>query len=97
MFVAITLQANVNRRQQETSVDAGNAYAYSFGMSITDHIIASGKTRVAICEEAGVSRQTLHKIENGLTTPRIEVAAKVAGAIGCHLDVIRPDIAGLLS
>jgi DNA-binding XRE family transcriptional regulator len=65
-------------------------------MKISDHITASGKTRLAICEEAGVSRQTLHKVENGLTTPRIEVASRLARAIGCPVEVIRPDIIGLL-
>jgi len=67
------------------------------GMNITDHIKASGKTRVAICKEAGVSRVTLHKIENGLTTPRIEIASRIARTIGCKVDAIRPDIAEMLS
>ena len=66
-------------------------------MNITDHIKASGKTRVAIADDAGVSRVTLHKVENGLTTPRIEIASRIARAIGCPVEVIRPDIAGLLS
>jgi DNA-binding XRE family transcriptional regulator len=66
-------------------------------MKITEHITASGKTRTAICEEAGVSRQTLHKVENGLTTPRIEIAARIARAIGCPVEAVRPDIAGMLS
>ncbi len=65
-------------------------------MTITEHIAASGKTRLAICEEAFVSRQSLHKIENGLTRPRIEVAARVARAIGCPIEAIRPDLAGIL-
>lgn len=65
-------------------------------MKITEHIAASGKTRLVICEEAGVSRQTLHKIENGLTKPRIEVASRVARAIGCPLEAVRPDLLDML-
>jgi DNA-binding XRE family transcriptional regulator len=65
-------------------------------MNLTEHIAASGKTRVAICEDAGVSRQSLHKIENGLTTPRIEIAARLARAIGCPIEAIRPDIKDML-
>jgi DNA-binding XRE family transcriptional regulator len=65
-------------------------------MTITEHIAASGKTRLAICEDAGVSRQSLHKIENGLTTPRIEIAARLARAIGCPVEVLRPDLEGIL-
>jgi DNA-binding XRE family transcriptional regulator len=65
-------------------------------MSITEHIAASGKTRLAICEDAGVSRQTLHKVENGLTTPRVEIAIRIARAIGCPLEVVRPDLDGVL-
>jgi DNA-binding XRE family transcriptional regulator len=66
-------------------------------MTITEHIAASGKTRQAIADEAKLSRQSLHKIERGLTTPRIEVAIRLAKSIGCHLDVIRPDLEGIIS
>lgn len=66
-------------------------------MDIRQHIAASGKTRQAIATEAGVSRQTLHKIENRLTTPRIEIAVRVAKAIGCNLDAIRPDLEGIIA
>jgi DNA-binding XRE family transcriptional regulator len=66
-------------------------------MNITEHIAACGKTRTAICEDARISRQSLHKIENRLTTPRIEVAVRLARAIGCPLEVVRPDILGMLS
>jgi DNA-binding XRE family transcriptional regulator/predicted GIY-YIG superfamily endonuclease len=59
-------------------------------------IDATGKSREGLAKEAGVSRQTLHKVENGLTTPRIEVASRLARAIGCPVEVIRPDIIGLL-
>jgi len=65
-------------------------------MEISVYIAASGKTRQAIADEAQVSRQTLHKVENRLTTTRIEVASRIAKAIGCPLDVIRPDIKDLL-
>jgi DNA-binding XRE family transcriptional regulator len=65
-------------------------------MNLTQHIAVSGKTRLAICEDAGVSRQTLHKIESGQTTPRIEIASRLAKSIGCPIEVIRPDIAELL-
>ena len=65
-------------------------------MNITDHINASRKTRTVIAGNAGVSRVTLHKVENGLTTPKIEVAARIARAIGCPIEAIRPDIADLL-
>ena len=66
-------------------------------MTITEHIAASGKTRVAICEDAGVSRQSLHKIENGLTKPRIEIAARLAKSIGCPIEAIRPDLRDFLA
>lgn len=66
-------------------------------MTITEHIAASGKTRLVICEDAGVSRQSLHKIENGLTKPRIEIAARLAKAIGCPLEAIRPDIRDMMA
>ncbi len=65
-------------------------------MNITEHIAASGKTRLAICEDAKVSRQTLHKIENGLTTPRIEIALRLSRSIGCPLEAVRPDLQGIL-
>jgi DNA-binding XRE family transcriptional regulator len=65
-------------------------------MEITKHIAASGKTRLVICEDAKLSRQSLHKIERGLTTPRIEVAVRLAKAIGCPLSVVRPDLEGII-
>ena len=66
-------------------------------MTITDHIAASGKTRLAISAEARVSRQTLHAVEHGRAVPKIEVAVRLAAAIGCHLDVIRPDLEGIIA
>lgn len=66
-------------------------------MNLKTHIAASGKTRVTICKEVGVSRQTLYKIESGQHKPKIELACRLAKSIGCHLDVIRPDLEGIIS
>jgi transcriptional regulator with XRE-family HTH domain len=53
-------------------------------MTLTEQIIASGKTRTAICQEAGISRQTLWNIENEVKgkTPRPETLASIFAAIG---------------
>jgi transcriptional regulator with XRE-family HTH domain len=64
---------------------------------IAQAIADSRKTRLAICEEAGISRQVLWRAESGRTTRlRIEIAIRIAAAIGCGVDVIRPDLKGML-
>jgi DNA-binding XRE family transcriptional regulator len=60
-------------------------------------ILASGKTRDAIADEAGMSRQTLWNIAKGKTKTRVEYAYPLARALGCPVTVIRPDIADYIS
>jgi transcriptional regulator with XRE-family HTH domain len=60
-------------------------------------ILASGKTRDAIADEAGMSRQALWNIARGKTKARMENAYPLARALGCPVQVIRPDIAGYIS
>jgi transcriptional regulator with XRE-family HTH domain len=53
-------------------------------MTLTEKIAASGKTRTAICRDAGISRQTLWNIENSIPgkSPRPETLASILSAIG---------------
>jgi DNA-binding XRE family transcriptional regulator len=66
-------------------------------MDISALIAATGKTHTQIASEAGLSRQTVWNIETGRTTPKVEVAFKLAKALGCNVADIRPDIADMIS
>lgn len=45
-----------------------------------------------LAERAGISPSHMNKIENGVESPRIETAARIAKALGVSLDAIAPVI-----
>ena len=61
-------------------------------MSIADNIMttrtAAGRTQEQLAEAVGVSRQTVAKWESGETSPDLEHAAALAGALGTTLDAL---------
>ena len=61
-------------------------------MSIADNILttrtAAGRTQEQLAEAVGVSRQTVAKWESGETSPDLEHAAALAGALGATLDAL---------
>jgi len=64
-------------------------------MTIRDIVIASGKTREQICEQAGISRTYLSLIENGRRQIGVSKARGLADALGVTPMDLRPDLAAI--
>ena len=47
---------------------------------------ASGLTQAALAEAVGVSRKTVNTVENGVFTPSVTLALKLARALGCSVE-----------
>jgi putative transcriptional regulator len=45
-------------------------------------------TQAALAEAIGVSRKTINTVENGIFTPSVTLALKLARALGCPVEAI---------
>lgn len=57
----------------------------SIGKAIKDRRMALDITRPKLAELAGVNRNTLYQLENGLSNPSLGVVMKVADVLGMEL------------
>ena len=59
-----------------------------FGQAVRTHRKALGKSSEQIARCAGVGRSTVTEVETGKHTPRLDVAASIAAALGVPLDAL---------
>ena len=45
-------------------------------------------TQAALAEAVGVSRKTINTVENGVFTPSVTLALKLARALGCPVETV---------
>jgi transcriptional regulator with XRE-family HTH domain len=62
---------------------------------VTELIKSSGKTRTAICAEAGISASHLSMIESGERRVGLAKLRGLATALGVPPGALRPDLAGI--
>lgn len=56
------------------------------GHNLTDLRLKKGMSKQELSEKSGVSRRTIIRIENNLTTPRDYIQAKLANALECNIN-----------
>lgn len=61
-----------------------------FVATVRQQRAARGLSVQALAALAGMSRQTLHRIEGGTLHPRIETAARLAAALGLRIQDLVP-------
>jgi transcriptional regulator with XRE-family HTH domain len=58
----------------------------SFGFRLKQARLALGVSQPVICEKVGLKTSALSRYERGDSTPSIDMAAKLANAVGSSLD-----------
>lgn len=67
-------------------MDATKKFQNSLIKTLKSERTSRGLTHEKIAEKAGVSRQTLGKIENGLTNPTMLTMFRITNAMGMSLE-----------
>lgn len=57
--------------------------------NLTNLRLKKGMSKQELSEKSGVSRRTIFRIENNLTTPRDYVEAKLAIALECSINELK--------
>lgn len=50
----------------------------------------SGISQIELAEKAGVTQNTVYKIEHGKFSVGIDVLDRVITALGCYIDIVKP-------
>ena len=59
-----------------------------FGQNVSSLRTNLRLTQEQLCERAEIDRSYLQRIENGSSSPTVEVAARLKKALGCSWDVL---------
>lgn len=62
-------------------------------MDIIAHIRSTGKSVKAVCEEAGITRQTFYSVIKPGGNPKMETITAIARAAGLTPSQIKPELA----
>jgi len=59
-----------------------------FGQNLARLRLAAGLTQEKLCEGGDIDRSYLQRIENGTSSPTVEVAQRLKRALGCSWDAL---------
>src|SRR5260370_18654346 len=76
------------RRAMLTEDDRKNPLEHYLGATIRELRLRHGLTIAQVCEQAGISRGMLSKIENAQTSTGLDVLSRIAQALGVSMSTL---------